>query len=422
MDAAAFRTLFLILFSADALLDILLTALNAREARRRTVLPEAFRGHFDEETFSRSRAYSLDKLAFAKFSLAYSVVVNLFILFSGILPWADRWFRERLGEGAFSGAAFLLAIMLLHNALTLPFSIYSTFRIEGKYGFNTVTWGLYCRDLLKGVMLSLIIGYPLLSALLWVVESAGDFWWLWAFALIAVFQFAMMIVYPAFIAPLFNRFRPLEEGELKSALLGLAASLRFPARDIYVMDGSRRSLHSNAYFTGFGRFRRIVLFDTLLRHLETRELCGILAHETGHAKLHHLRNTLAVQLFFQAALLFLLSLALQWPPLFQAFGFQEPALAAGMLLFMAVVSTFSTWLSPIQNHFSRLHEYAADAFALRALRDGESLQSALIKLSRKNLSNLTPHPWYSLFHYSHPSLEERLKAISGAKISDFQPS
>jgi STE24 endopeptidase len=411
MDASAFRLLFLFLFAADVFLDWLLTALNEKEVLRHSELPPAFRGHFDEATFAKSRAYTLERSRFSKVSLAWSAATALFILFSGFLPWSESIARRLFGQGPFHGAAFLVGVTVFQSLLKLPFSIYSTFRIEGKYGFNTMTWGLYVRDLIKGSLLSLALGLPLLTLLLWVMAHAGPRWWLWALLLIVGFQLVMMVAYPIFIAPLFNRFKPLEEGDLKSSLLALAGALRFPAQGIYVMDGSRRSLHSNAYFTGFGRFRRIVLFDTLLRQMEAPELRSVLAHEIGHYKLKHIYKMLAAQVLMLGALLYLMSLALHWPPLYQAFGFQAPSLAAGLFLFLTVFSTLSTLFAPLQNHFSRKHEYQADAFAVKAEKNRDAMQSALIKLSRKNLSNLTPHPWYSAFHYSHPTLGERLRAI-----------
>jgi STE24 endopeptidase len=410
-EPSGFRMLFLFLFCADVFLEWLLTFLNEREARRHSSLPAAFRGHFEEGDFTRSRAYTLERSRFARLSLFYSAALSLFILFSGVLPAAQALAGRLFGEGPFHGAAFLAGVMLLQSLLKLPFSIYSTFRIEGKYGFNTMTWGLYTRDLAKEFLLFLALGLPLLTGLLWVMAHAGPLWWLWAFLLILAFQLVMMVAYPLFIAPLFNRFKPLEEGSLKASLLEMAGALRFPAQGIYVMDGSRRSLHSNAYFTGFGRFRRIVLFDTLIRQMETPELRGVLAHEIGHYKLKHIYKMMAAQVLMLGALLYLMSLALPWTPLYRAFRFDGPSLAAGLFLFLTVFSTLSTLWAPLQNHFSRKHEYEADAFAVRAEKDKAAMMSALIKLSRKNLSNLTPHPWYSAFHYSHPTLGERLQAI-----------
>jgi STE24 endopeptidase len=328
------------------------------------------------------------------------------------------------------GTFFLAGIFSLQSLLHLPPALFATFRLEGKHGFNTMTWGLFWRDQLKGFILSALLGLPLIYAVLALMPVLGSRWWLWAFALIVAFQCVLLILFPVLIAPWFNRFRPLQDGELRDALFALAARLRFPAAAIQVMDGSRRSLHSNAYFTGFGRFRRIVLYDTLLQQMERPELLGILAHEIGHYKRQHIRIMLAGQILMLGLTLFLASLALRWPPLYAAFGFASHSDAAGtvtfhpfagdpavgLFLFLTVFSSFSLLFSPLRNLLSRRHEYQADAFAVAAIQDADSMQSALIKLSRHNLANLTPHPLYSAFHYSHPTLAERLAAIQGAGV------
>jgi STE24 endopeptidase len=424
MDASQFRTLFLAFFGLGLAIELLLNVLNRREALRHTSLPARFTGplfagHFTDESFARSRAYTLERLSFDTFSTLYSAALIYALLFSGVLPWLDRLLERGFDGGLHRGVLFLAGVTVFQSLLKLPLTVHSTFRIEGRYGFNTMTWGLFWRDLLKGLLLSAVLGLPLLYAVLALMRFFGPSWWLWAFGLLIGFQIVMMVLYPIFIAPLFNRFQPLEEGDLKSALLALAGRLRFPAGGIYVMDGSRRSLHSNAYFTGFGRFRRIVLFDTLLRQMERPELLSVLAHEIGHYKRKHIYKMMAAQTVMLGGLLFLASLALRWPPLYAAFGFDAgPASgafagnpAAGLFLFMTAFSTLSILISPLQNLFSRRHEYEADAYAVEAIRDHAAMQTALIKLSHKNLSNLTPHPWYSAFHYSHPTLGERLSAI-----------
>jgi STE24 endopeptidase len=219
-------------------------------------------------------------------------------------------------------------------------------------------------------------------------------------------------VYPIFIAPFFNRFRPLPEGELKASLLTMARRLQFPAADIFVMDGSVRSLHANAYFMGIGKWRRIVLYDTLLHQLENRELLSVVAHEIGHYKHKHIFQQIFLQALFMGLSLYLAAFALQFAPLFGAFGFAENAgQAMGIFLFLTCLSSLSLWLKPIQNLISRHFEYVADAYAVKACQDPEAMGQALIKLAGKNLSNMTPHPWYSAFYYSHPKLEDRLKAL-----------
>jgi STE24 endopeptidase len=422
LDAEGFLLAFLLLFALNAAVDLLLNVLNRREVRRHQGPPPAFAGRFDAGTFARSRAYTLERLGFDRASLAWGSAVTLSILFSGLLPWLDRILAQPLGRGPAQGAAFMASVALLQAVLTLPLSAWSAFRIEGGHGFNTMTWGLYWKDAAKELILSLALGLPLLYLLFRIMEWTGPLWWLWGFLAVFAFQMILAVIYPVLIAPLFNRFKPMEEGDLKASLIELAARLRFPARGIFVMDGSRRSLHSNAYFTGFGRFRRIVLFDTLLGQMAPPELRSVLAHEIGHYKLGHIRKLLIAQSAMLLLLFYLASLAIQWAPLYQAFGFPGPEAraagapgpAVGLFLFLTAFSRLSLLIAPIRNLLSRRHEYQADAFAVKALRDPDSMRDALIKLSRKNLSNLTPHPWYSAFHYSHPALAERIAAL-GAK-------
>ena len=422
-EPATLRLLFLAAYGLGLALEWLLDALNRREARRHPSLPARFSGpmfagRIDAETYARSRAYAAERLAFEGAARAWTAALTLAMLFSGLLPWLDALLFRRCGDGLTRGVLFLAFVIAMPALLRLPLSVYATFRIEGKYGFNTMTWGLFVRDLGRAWLLSVGLGLPLLYTLMGFMRYTASAWWLWAFAFLIAFQAVGMILYPIFFAPLFNRFQPLEEGDLKTSLLSLAQRLRFPTGGIYVMDGSRRSLHSNAYFTGFGRFRRIVLFDTLLRQMEGPELLSVLAHEIGHYKRKHIYKQLAASTLMLGALLFLASLALRWLPLYQAFGFPT-ALgpdtagppAVGLFLFLTLFSCLSPLFAPLQNFFSRKHEYEADAFALEAMQDGAPMQSALIKLSEKNLSNLTPHPWYSAFHYSHPTLAERLRAL-----------
>lgn len=430
MDASALRLLFFAAFAAGLLIEIGLDFLNRREILRNPVLPvryarPPFAGRITPEAYARSRAYSLERLGFGGIARFWSAAFTLALLFSGVLPWFDRVLEAVCGDGLSRGVFFLAGIAAASTLLQLPFSAWSTFRIEGKYGFNTMTWGLFWRDAARELMLAAALGLPVLYALMAFFRYAGGSWWLWAFAAALAYQAILMLVYPAFIAPLFNRFAPLPEGDLKRDLIDLAERTRFSASGIFVMDGSRRSLHSNAYFTGFGRFRRIVLFDTLLRQMEPKEIISVLAHEIGHYKLKHIPKLMAAQAFMLGATLALAALALRLPSLYQAFGFAAPTPAGaaqafagppapGLYLFFTVFAALGPLFAPFRNALSRRHEYQADAFAVKTTGDAASMQSGLIKLSGQNLSNLTPHPWYSAFHYSHPTVSERVTAIEAA--------
>jgi len=437
MDPGLIRALFLSAFACGFLLESGLDFLNRREILRHPALPERFTrapfaGRFTPEGYARSRAYALERLAFGAWARLWSAAIGLGLLFSGCLPAFDHALARAFGDGLSRGVLFLAGATAVPALLNLPFAAWSTFRIEGKYGFNTMTWGLFWRDTVRSLALSAALGLPLLYALMAFFRFAGARWWLWAFAFALAYQVFLLFLYPGFIAPLFNRFTPLAEGDLRRAILSLADRLRFPAAGIFVMDGSRRSLHSNAYFTGFGRFRRIVLFDTLLRRMEQQELVAVLAHEIGHYRLKHVRTMLLAQALLLGALLFIASLALRFPPLYQAFGFASQAPSAepmalgaafagppapGLYLFLAVFSALGPLFAPLQNFLSRRHEYQADAFAVTTTQDPEAMRSALIKLSEQNLSNLTPHPWYSAFHFSHPTLIERVLSIERTAAS-----
>ncbi|MFZ9682627.1 MAG: M48 family metallopeptidase, partial [Cephaloticoccus sp.] len=293
----------------------------------------------------------------------------------------------------------------------LPFDWWSQFRLEAKYGFNKTTPGLWVSDKLKGLLVACALGFPLLWVILSLVNWVGASWWLWGFGVLFGFQILMLVLYPKLILPLFNKLTPLPEGELRERLLALGDRTGFRAQAIEVMDGSKRSGHSNAFFTGFGRFRRIVLFDTLINQLSTAELEAVLAHEIGHYRRGHIPKMIAVSAVMQLGGFALIAWLAQSPWFNQAFGFPPGELAPSLLLFGLLSGAVTFWLSPLGNHFSRQHEYEADAFARDAMGGPTAMIGALRKLAQKNLSNLTPHSWFSGFYYSHPTTVEREKAL-----------
>ncbi len=406
---------FLALFLIGLALHVILNLLNQKFIYRRASLPEFFQGKMTEETFSKSRLYALEHLRFDLFSLFYGNAMSLIILFSGLLPALNGAFTH-LSILSISpltqGVITLLTLIVLQSITQIPVEIYSTFHLEGRYGFNTMTWKLYIVDMLKRALLTLVIAVPILYAILAFIESTGKYWWLWIFLFVSGLQLFLMVAYPLWIAPLFNRFKPLADGPLKQALLDMAEKANFPTQDIYVMDGSRRSNHSNAYFTGFGKWRRIVLYDTLVNQMTIPELVSVLAHEIGHYKKKHIYKSLAFYFVGMGLLLYLFSLLLHWLPLYQAFGLEKASHAMGLFLFFTSISVFSILISPWRNRISRQHEYEADAYSAGLCKDRESMQNALLKLAEKNLSNLTPHPWYSAFYYSHPTILERMTALA----------
>jgi STE24 endopeptidase len=306
--------------------------------------------------------------------------------------------------------AFLAALSALGSVLDLPFSLWSTFVLESRFGFNRVTPGLWLKDRLKGIALGAALGLPLLYGAYGFFALTGRAWWLWLFAFLAAVQMVMLWLYPVLIAPLFNRFSPLPEGELRARPEALAREAGFRTRGLFVMDASRRSAHGNAYFAGLFR-PRIVLFDTLAREMSVEEAAAVLAHEIGHYRARHVHKRLAVSTLAELAAFWVLSLLVEWPPLFAAFGFSAPSFHAAVTLASLCGGAFTFLLTPLESAFLRRHEYEADRYSVSLARAPAALRTALLKLERQNLGNLHPHPWYSAWHYSHPALVERLAAI-----------
>jgi STE24 endopeptidase len=412
--------LFLFFFFLEFIVEFVLNELNLRYVRRRAdegALPEYFRDRISPEEYRRSVEYTLAKGRFQRWSSVYHAAVVLAILFSGALPALDHWSRE-LGAAfppAFKapGILFCLGVGLLFSLLSLPTGLYATFVLEERFGFNKTSLKLYLADKLKGLLIGFVIGVPFLFGVLTLMEESGRTWWIWAFLFILGFELLMVIVYPTLIAPLFNKFEPLPEGEMRERILALAEKAGFKTKGIHTMDGSRRSAHSNAYFTGLGKAKRIVLFDTLLSQMTTEQALAVLAHEIGHYKMKHIHKMLLIHSLFLFAGLYVLSWLVAYEPLFQAFGL-EPSGQAALVLFSLLSGPFTFYLTPLMNLLSRKHEYEADRFAATMLKDPEPMEEALLKLTAKNLSNLTPHPWYSAYHYSHPAPVERIQALRDA--------
>ena len=375
-------------------------------------VPEAFRGIVDEPTYKKSVAYTLAKARFGTIEETYGVVVLLVILFSGVLPFAFNFFKQHHGTSAWAMAAFLFTVGFAMSLPGLPLDWWGQFRLEEKFGFNTTTQKTWWLDRVKGLLLAAVLGYPLLVLILKIVEWTGALWWLWAWAALLGFQLLMLVLAPVLIMPLFNKFTPLPEGSLRQRLLELAQRTGFVAKSIQVMDGSKRSRHSNAFFTGFGKFRKIVLFDTLISQLSESELEAVLAHEIGHFKKKHIPKMLLFSAFSSLAGFYVVSILARQDWFYRAFGFELGNVAPALLLFTLLSGVVMFWFSPLGHWWSRKYEYEADAFAAGVMHEPQSLIGALRKLNEKNLSNLTPHPLYSSFYYSHPTLVEREAALA----------
>lgn len=403
--------------------EFFLDHLNAAYVRERAgKMPPVFEGMIAKETYARSADYTLAKNRLSQLSNPCGLIVLLAALFSGFLPWSYEAFSSIAGESAWAKASWIIGIVFLFSVTEWPWEWHRQFRLEERFGFNKTTLRLWIADRIKGAALAVLLGVPMLALLLWLVEAVGSHWWLYGWGAAISFQIAMMFVIPKWILPWFNRFEPLAEGELRERLLRLGKAVGFSAATIQVMDGSKRSAHSNAFFAGFGRFRKIVLFDTLIQQLSAAELEAVLAHEIGHYKKKHVWKLLAWSCF---ALLFgfwMLAQLMNFPPFYAAFGFAEGSLAPAFLLFGLLSGLVSFWITPLSSAWSRRFEYQADAFAAQSIDSknassgagAATLISALRKLAEKNLSNLAPHPLYSRFYYSHPTLLEREQALQKA--------
>jgi STE24 endopeptidase len=404
---------------ARAFAELWLTRLNERHVQlHANDLPDAFRQIVDEPTYRRCVDYTLAKSRFGQVVTVFDAVLLVGLLFSGVLPWIFGKFTAAFGTSIWAMATFLFVTGIALSVINLPFSWYAQFKLEDRFGFNTTTIMTWVLDRVKGFLLAVLLGFPLLVLVLKVIEWSGPKWWIWAAALVVMFQLLLILIAPALIMPLFNKFTPLPEGSgLRDRLFALAERTHFPTRSIEVMDGSKRSHHSNAFFTGFGRFRKIVLFDTLIAQLAEVEVESVLAHEIGHYKRRHVLKSLGVSI----AGVFLGFAVVGWLArqhwFYEAFGFQYHTgfsaanMLPAILLFALLAGTITFWFSPLVHLWSRRFEYEADAFARATMGNAQPLVQALRKLTGKNLSNLTPHPLYSGFYYSHPTLLERERAL-----------
>jgi STE24 endopeptidase len=392
-------------------------------ARHRDSVPAPFRGTVELAAHRKAAAYTLARIRNGQWQMAFGAVTLLGWTLFGGLDLLNGALRDAVAPrwGALAYQLCLVAaVVAIEGLLNLPFELYATFGIEARFGFNRMTWKLWLADAAKGIALAAVIGLPLLALVLWIIAASGTLWWLWAWAAWASVNLIALVVYPTLIAPLFNRFEPLADKPLEERVRALMTRAGFAAKGLFVMDGSRRSAHGNAYFTGFGAARRVVFFDTLLARLAPAEVEAVLAHELGHFKLGHIVRRIAAML--GAALV-----------LFAAFGYLagqswfytglgvRPALgvpndALALILLMFVAPVFGSFIAPLFAGLSRRHEFEADAWAARHA-DGQALASALLKLHEDNASTLTPDPVYARFYYSHPPAVERLAALSPGAVT-----
>jgi STE24 endopeptidase len=414
VDATAILALFLALQFLELGLQSALTLLNLRHARRAI-------GSAPDEASVRRVSYTAARGRLALWSGTASMCAAVALAMSGGLGLLDDLVRRIPVHGSLQGTIFVALAWLVLGIVSLPFSLFATFAIEERFGFNRTTPRLYLLDMLKSLGIAGLIGAPVLTALFWFVGRAGSFWWLWAFGATSLLQLAMLVLSPLVVEPLFNRFSPLPEGTLKDRILALAARLGFSAKGIFVADGSRRSSHSNAYFTGIGRAKRIVLLDTLVSADTEEQIVSVLAHEIGHERLRHLWKSIGWSVPIQLVGFWVISLALRWQPLYRAFGLGHESLHALLVILAIGAGPLAFLLQPLAAGLSRRHEREADRFAVRAMGSAAGLKAALVQLSRDNLSDPSPHPLYQLFHASHPGLRERIDALDRVEASLQKP-
>jgi len=374
-------------------------------------LPEAFQGLYDAGRYKKSQEYLRVNTRFGWIASTFDMFVILIFWFAKGFPLLDQWVRSWNLGSVMSGLMYIGVLLLIKVILSLPFSIYSTFVIEERFGFNKTPWATFVMDIIKGLILSILLGGPLLAGILTFFEYAGDNAWWCCWIVVALFVLVIQFIAPTWIMPLFNKFNPLEDGELKEAILSYARSIKFPLENVYVMDGSRRSAKSNAFFTGFGKYKRIVLFDTLIEKHTIAELVAVLAHEMGHYKKKHIRQTIIMGVLQMGVMFYLLSLFISYQGLFDAFYMDHKSVYAGLIFFGMLYSPIDFLTGIFMNMLSRKNEFEADGFAAVTTKDSHSMIDALKKLSVHNLSNLIPHPFYTFLNYSHPPILERIRSL-----------
>ncbi|MDX1636799.1 MAG: M48 family metallopeptidase [Balneolaceae bacterium] len=374
-------------------------------------LPDEFKGVYDEETYQRSQEYTRVNTRFGFVTSAFNLSVILVFWFSGGFNWLDQVVRGWELGLIWTGLAYIGLLILAKSILSLPFSIYSTFVVEEKFGFNKTTPKTFVLDLLKGLGLGIALGGPLLAGILAFFTYFETYGWLYAWGAVTAFTLFVQFIAPTWIMPLFNDFEPLEDGELRQKIEEMAESVNFPLQGIFVMDGSKRSSKSNAFFTGFGKNKRIALYDTLIEKHTDDELVAVLAHEIGHYKKKHIIQNMVISILQTGVMFLLLSIFLHAEGLYEAFYMEQQSVYTGLIFFGMLYAPIEMILSIFMQIISRKHEFQADRFAADTTGEPETMVQALKKLSKDNLSNLTPHPFYVFLNYSHPPVLQRIEAI-----------
>lgn len=414
MEFNLFTWLFLIATFAYMATIIWLNARQVKAVKNSfNKVPNEFSEKITLEQHQKAADYTRAKLSINNLETVFSIVVLLGWTLGGGLEWLNAIWQSLTDDTLHVGVGFILSLIVLGTLIDLPFSLYRTFVLEEKFGFNKTTIGTLIGDMLKGFTLMLVIGLPLFYAVLYLMNEMGVYWWLYVWLLFTGFSLLMLWLYPAFIAPIFNKFKPLDDQVLKTKIDNLLQRTGFKSDGVFVMDGSKRSSHGNAYFTGIGKNKRIVFFDTLLKGMENQEVEAILAHELGHFHHKHIRKQMMASFLTTLIGLALLGYLITQPWFFNGLGINEMSNHTALVLFSMVIPMFSFFITPISSSFSRKYEFEADAFAAKHT-NADDLVSSLVKLYRDNASTLTPDRLYSAFHDSHPSASIRINHLKQA--------
>jgi STE24 endopeptidase len=420
MTINTFAVIILAALFIDYALKLTGSLLNLKSLKLE--LPPVLQNIYKPEEYRKSQEYLRVNTRFGLLESSFNLLILLAFWFAGGFNWFYGIVAGWNFAPVLAGLIYIGILLLAYSALQLPFSIYSTFVIEERFGFNKTTRRTFISDLFKGLLLGGILGGLVLAGVLALFQYAGAFAWVYCWAAVVIFSLAMQYIAPTWIMPLFNKYTPMADGELRNAILKYAASVNFPVKNIFVMDGSKRSSKSNAFFTGFGNNKRIALFDTLIAQQTVPEMVAILAHEVGHYKKKHILQGMVISVLHMGVLFYLLSVFVTNTNLYQAFSLSDKPVYAGLLFFGLFYTPIELVLSILMQIISRRHEYSADKFAAETIDDPASLTDGLKKLSATNLSNLTPHPFYVFINYSHPPLLQRIEAIEKVKRKDTDSS
>ena len=412
MEFNFLSVIYFTLFFIMVLIHYILDRMNTNYLKKEHApLPDLFKDFFIQEKVDKMKRYTIENNSFSQLTYFISKTFLIIVLFSGVLNLLDKYVLETTNNIIFSGILFFAIISLVNYLISVPFDLYHTFVIEKKFEFNTQTMKTWIFDQIKSILLSVVLGFVIMYVLFFIYLKMGRLWWFWGWLFVFGFGLTLSTLYPVLLAPLFNKFSALEDENFKKRIKEMFANININIKEIFVMDAKKRTKHSNAYFTGLGKTKRIVLFDTLLENHTQDEILAVLSHEAGHWKKKHVLKNIILSQISSIIGLYIAGRLLNWPYLYRTFGLENESFFVGFFLLTLIFSPVSYFLSPISVFISRFFEKQADKFSFDMMKSAEAMKMALIKLNRDNLSNLYPHPFYSAFYYSHPPIMERIRYL-----------